>query len=197
MPLTLSKPVIDDASIDMPELIAPAKDGRRIQTFPQFETEGPTAIASKIGAQSLGSRQVLPELSILGESTLGEQSPLSGKHDSGRIRVVGVPKLEWPSGQDPILTDIVRRLLRTLYVIVVSRALQVGFPLRGTIVSVFQDPTEQERKAVLRLACNANVTQALAFWDSLETDLQSWLERLSEYERTTFITKLGLRVHWR
>lgn len=117
---------------------------------------------------------------------------------SGKSRVIetSIPKLEWLTGADPTLTSSVGHLLRVLWAIVASRAIQVGFPLRRTVVSVFADPTEGERKVVLRLFCNTNAVQALAFWDSLEADLQGWLATLNEYDRTTFITKVGLRVHW-
>ncbi len=198
MPLRLSMPEID-ASIDMPEFAAPAKGCRGIPAFFEFETEEPMAAVSKVSAESFGIALVSSGRLALGEPTFEAQAGLSRTHESGKSRVIEarIPELEWPARQDPILTDSVRRLLKALGAIVVSRALQVGFPLHRTIVSVFEDPIEQERKAILRLACSASASQALAFWDSLEPDLQGWLKTLSENDRTTFITKLGLRVHWR
>ncbi len=139
-----------------------------------------------------------PSVLRLEEQTSESQSQLGRvpKGDKSRIIEIGVPKLEGLTKADPVLTDRVRRLVKVLWTIVVSRALQVGFPLVRTTVSTFEDPTEQECKAVLRLTCNASALQAIAFWDSLEPDLQDWLAKLSEADRATFITKLSLRVHW-
>lgn len=128
-----------------------------------------------------------------------EERWLPTRHEDGQTRVVqvGIPRLEWPVQHSPVLTDRVLRLLRVMWAIVVSRALQTAFPLDKTVVSVFHNPADQEGKAVLRLYCPATMVQALAFWDSLEPDLQSWLAKLSDNDRTTFITRLALRVHWR
>jgi len=138
-----------------------------------------------------------PPVLRLEEPTLEDQLSLP---KDGKSKIAGTsvfPKLEGFTRADPVLTDRVRRLIRVLWAIVVSRALQVGFPLVRTTVSVFEDPTEQARKPVLRLFCKATAVQAIAFWDSLEPDLQGWLATLSEADRTTFITKISLRVHWR
>ena len=198
MPLKLSKPETD-SSIDMLDLAGTSKEGPIMPALPGFQGEGPTAVVSKVGDLYIEGESSLSGRLTLGHAAFRDESPLSHEYESGRNKIIemGIPKLGWPAGQDPVLTDSVRGLLRVLWAIVVSRALQVGFPLRQAVVSVFEDPTEQERKAILRLACNANVTQALAFWDSLEPDLQSWLETLRENDRITFITRMGLRVHWR
>ena len=108
-----------------------------------------------------------------------------------------IPKLEWPSSHDPTLTNTVRRLLRVLWAIVVSRALHLSFPLHSTIISVFEDPTEDDRKIVLSATSDANMSQALAFWDSLERDLQNWLTTLNKNDRLTFISRITLQVNWR
>jgi hypothetical protein len=115
----------------------------------------------------------------------------------GEVRVFHSPSLKWPAKAHPVLTNQVRDILQTLWSIVVSRAIQLSFPLRETVVSVFTDPTEDESKAILRLTCEVNISQALAFWDSLEFDLQNWLNKLSDNKRTTFLTKISLRVYWR
>ena len=198
MPLRLSMPEID-ASTDTPELAASTKGSREIPVFFEFEADEPMAAVSKVGAESFGIVLVSSRQLALVEPTFEGQTWLPRAHESGKSRVIeaGIPELEWPARQAPILTDSVCRLLRALRAIVVSRALQVGFPLHRTVVSIFEDTIEQERKAVLRLTCSASASQALAFWDSLEPDLQGWLDTLSENDRITFITKLGLRVHWR
>ncbi len=119
----------------------------------------------------------------------------SGNGDRGRAKLA-VPRLEGLGTHDPILTDSVRKLLRVLWSIVVSRALQGSFPLHSTAVSIFEDPSEDERKALLRVVCHASAAQAIAFWDSLDPDLQGWLRRLNDRDRTTFVTTISLRVHW-
>ncbi len=112
-------------------------------------------------------------------------------------RVFSTPvKLEGLDKHDPALTSTVRSMLRTLWAIVVSRAIQSEFPLRRTAVSVFRDPEEEQPRALLRLFVKANAAQAIAFWDSLEKDLQDWLGGLNEHRRLTFLRTISLRVHW-
>ena len=139
-----------------------------------------------------------PKITAWGEPKSAYEIAPSEESESTGIAVVEVyiPRLEWSVKSHPVLTNQVRALLQTLWAIVVSRATQLRFPIRKTIVSIFKDPTEEETKAVLRLTCNANVTQALAFWDSLEPDLQDWLQTLSDPERTIFLTNIALRVYW-
>jgi hypothetical protein len=140
----------------------------------------------------------VPEVTAWGEPKFTYEMASSEQAEStGRaVTEVYIPRLEWSVKSHPVLTHQVRALLQTLWAIVVSRALQLRFPICKTIVSVFTDPTEEETRAVLRLTCDANVTQALAFWDSLEPDLQDWLKTLSESERTIFLTRIALRVYW-
>ena len=109
---------------------------------------------------------------------------------------LSIPPLEGLSQQDPVLTNTVRSLLKSLWAIAVSKAIQHRFPIISTKVTIFDDPTEGERKAVLRLYCRANLDQSLPFWDSLEEGVQNLLNALNATERTTFITKIDLRVHW-
>ncbi len=140
----------------------------------------------------------VPRVTACGEpkSTYGMVS-LEQAESGGRVVTeVYIPRLGWPIRTHPVLTNQVCALLETLWAIVVSRASQLRFPIRKTIVSVFTDPTEEETKAILRLTCDANVTQALAFWDSLDPDLQNWLKTLSESERTIFLTNITLRIYW-
>jgi hypothetical protein len=143
-------------------------------------------------------RPQIPEQPLHGESTSVHEitSPQGQESIGSGVSEVRIPPLEWSVRAHPVLTNQVRTLLRTLWAIVVSRSTQLRFPLSKTVVSVFTDPTEGESKAILRLSCHASISQALAFWDSLETDLQGWLNNLAEYERVVFITKISLRVYW-
>lgn len=106
----------------------------------------------------------------------------------------------YPPGIDQkhaVMTSTVKGLLRVLWSIVVSRALQVGFPMTEAKVCVVHDPEDERDWAVLRVFASVNVVQALAFWDSLEPDLQEWLGGLTEHERTTFLSRMSMRIHWR
>ena len=145
-----------------------------------------------------GLRPPLPERVAFAASMSVYESTLSQKpEDIGqRISEVYIPPLEWPVRIHPALTNKVRTLLRTLWAIVISRSTQLRFPISKTVVSVFTDPTEGESKAILRLSCDASISQTLAFWDRLEPDLQDWLNNLTEYERVVFITKISLRMYW-
>ncbi|MBI4188842.1 MAG: hypothetical protein HY529_06515 [Chloroflexi bacterium] len=128
------------------------------------------------------------------ESTSFPEITLSQKPVGANV--IRLPGLEWPAKNHPVLTRQVRMLLETLWAIVVSRATQTRFPIRDTVVSIFTDPDEKSSKAVLRITCLTNASQALAFWDSIETDLQEWLEVLPESDRTRFLTKISMRVYW-
>lgn len=143
-------------------------------------------------------REQLPTQSLHGETTsVHKITPSQMEERVGKgASEVRVPPLEWSVNTHPVLTNQVRTMIKTLWAIVVSRSSQLRFPLSKTVVSISTDPTEGESKAILRLDCNTNISQALAFWDSLEPDLQGWLTNLTEHERVVFITKLSLRVYW-
>lgn len=196
MSVSLSSTIID-TNIDVPLWPVSAKKGSEISVFFESGTEVPMTTVSKAGKESLGIEPILPIQVTLSEPSFEDKVFLYSSHENDKSKIIFVPKLEGLDRQDHILTHSVRKLLRALYAIVISRALQVGIPIYRTIISVFEDPTEQYRKAILRLSCEANAVQALAFWDSLEPDLKNWVDTLSENDRTTYITKLGLRIHWR
>jgi len=111
--------------------------------------------------------------------------------------IQGIPRIAWPILRDPLLTDLIRKLIQRVWAIVVSKALHSHFPLEATSVSVFEDPITEQRTAVLRIECNANATQAVAFWRSLEENFQSFLLTLKGNDRDTFLQKLVLTIHWR
>lgn len=120
------------------------------------------------------------------------------QEDSSEPEAEGtVPKLEGCNIVDPAITELVRKLVETYWAIVVSRALQSRFPLTKTSIAVVEDPEEKERIVTLRVLCKSTALQALAFWDSLEPDIERWLETLSEYEQSTVNSRLALRIHWR
>jgi len=110
---------------------------------------------------------------------------------------IPIPTLEGLDIHSPILTSTVRGLLHILWVIVVSKAMQVQFPIYKTTVAVFTDPTEDWHQALLRVFTEANAAQVTAFWDSLEGDLQDWVSTLSEHQKLVFLDQVSLRIHWR
>lgn len=189
-------------------VIAQSEEG--IQTKSNLSPSGvtpPNRIAATTSPQVQGARLVsepnMPYLALIprfSRQLTGLESASFidsiSSHTALATEIIRLPGLEWPAKTHPILTNSVRTLLETLWAIVVSRATQLRFPLEKTVVSIFTDPNERESKAILRLTCNTNITQAMAFWDSLEPDLQDWLKHLTERERIIFITKISLRVYW-
>ena len=135
------------------------------------------------------------------ESSIGISSPKEkeGVAEVSKEAIHELPKLpqlQWESRTHPLFTSQICDLLESLWAIVSSRALQLRFRIKEANVSIFADPTEEETKAILQLACDTNIVQALAFWDSLEPDFQNLLKVLSESERTIFLTKIALRIYW-
>ena len=120
----------------------------------------------------------------------------SPQETSDDAKVFRTPQLTFPTVAHPVFTDQVRRLLYNLWAIVVSRAAQLQFPISKTVASTFTDTTNNESKAILSLTCQTNISQALAFWDSLEPDLQNWLKSLSAKDKSTFLSKISLSVYW-
>jgi hypothetical protein len=120
-----------------------------------------------------------------------------GMQEERSIASITIPTLEGLDIHSPILTSTVRELLHILWVIVVSKAMQVQFPIYKTTVAVFNDPLEDWHQALLRVFTKANAAQVTAFWDSLEGDLQDWVSILSEHQKLVFLNQVSLRIHWR
>lgn len=189
-------------------VLAPSEE--RIHTKVNLSTLGdppPNGIAAitahQVESEVLVTQSQIPYLRLRPQSSrqvaVLESTSFPDSTSSQRpagVRIIRVPSLEWPVKSHPVLTSQVRRLLSTLWAIVVSRSSQLRFPILNTTVTIFTDPDERESKALLRLTSDTNITQALAFWDSLEPDLQDWVKTLTEHERTTFISKISLRVYW-
>ena len=108
-----------------------------------------------------------------------------------------IPELKGIYINHPEVTSTIRRLLRIFWAIVASKALQSFFPLDRASITITHDPPEERAQVVLRLFTEANASQSVAFWDSLENDITSWISRLNERERLIFIRDISLRIHWR
>ena len=83
-----------------------------------------------------------------------------------------------------------------LRAIVVSKALQTGFPIGSTCVDIESDADERTTHTVLRVYTGATAPQALAFWNSLGGDLDLWLSSLSGVRQETARDRVGIRFHW-
>lgn len=117
------------------------------------------------------------------------------REEKKRISTV-IPPLEGLDVDRPALTLNVRNLLRNFWAIIVSEALQASFPVRKTAVAVFDDRAEDRRQVVLRIFTEASASQAVAFWEGLENDIQDWLTGLDDRNRLIFLRDISLRVHW-
>lgn len=177
-----------------PELKPPSK---HIDLFPSEYREGTeehklfpksTTRSFQIGEESEIEQVSTSTLKPFLEKGMREEKPKAS---------IPIPPLEGLDIHSPILTSTVRGLLHILWVIVVSKAMQVQFPIYKTTVAVFNDPSEDWHQALLRVFTEANAAQVTAFWDSLEGDLQDWVSTLSEHQKLVFLNQVSLRIHWR
>lgn len=115
----------------------------------------------------------------------------------GKKSVAEIPTLEGINSSNAALTYRVRKLVSNFWAIVMSNALQAGFPVEKTKMDIFRDDVEDRTQVVLRVFTSASALQSMAFWDSLEEHVQEWLVRLPQYDRSTFLHNISLRLHWR
>jgi hypothetical protein len=109
---------------------------------------------------------------------------------------VVIPELEGINIHNPAITTTVRNLLRNFWAIVVSKALQAHLKVDKTSIAIFNDTAEDRLQVVLRVFIEANASQAMAFWESLENDIQEWVSKLDDRKRLVFVRDISLRVHW-
>ena len=106
------------------------------------------------------------------------------------------PQIRWLVRHHHLLTVQVRKLLSGFLAIVVSKALQSNLPVSKILVDADEDPEERTGQVVLRIYVQASPVQALAFWDSLDIEMNNWLDRLNLADRNTVIDDVGLRFYW-
>ncbi|MDO8614438.1 MAG: hypothetical protein Q7T33_01720 [Dehalococcoidia bacterium] len=87
------------------------------------------------------------------------------------------------------------QLAATLWNVIVSKALQSGLSVDG-VIDVEEAIEEQTSQLVLRVKVHGIATQALAFWSSLDADIDRWMTRLPDRERNIFLSDVGLRFAW-
>ncbi len=109
---------------------------------------------------------------------------------------IEIPPLEGFDIHSPVLTSNICNLLRNFWAIVISKALQTSFPVWKTTIAVFTDPAEDRQQAVLRVFTEASASQSIAFWEGLENNIQDWVTRLNEQNRSIFLRDISLRIHW-
>ncbi len=109
---------------------------------------------------------------------------------------IAAPEVKWLVRNHHLLTVQVRKILSGFYGIVVSKAMQSNLPISSIVVDAEEDPEERTGQVVLRVYVQASPVQALAFWDSLDIEMNSWLDRLDSTDRNTVIDEVGLRFYW-
>jgi len=127
--------------------------------------------------------------------TYGTSFTTLPRGEKKRVAVV-IPPLEDINMHHPALTSKVRYLLRNFWAIIVSKALQTYFPIGKTSIAVFSDTSEDRLQVVLRVLTEASASQAVAFWESLESDIHEWVSRLNDRDRLIFLRDISLRIHW-
>ena len=95
-----------------------------------------------------------------------------------------------------LLTTAVRRLAPILHAIIASKASRAGLKIREAYFDVDRDDEEDSRQLTMIVRVDANAAQALAFWNSLDYELDRWLAQLSKGEQEVLTNRLGLRFVW-
>ncbi|MCH8063449.1 MAG: hypothetical protein IH861_13220 [Chloroflexi bacterium] len=109
---------------------------------------------------------------------------------------LAAPDIKWLVGHHHLLTVQVRKLLSGFLGIVVSKALRSNLPVSKIVVDAEEDPEEKTGQVVLRVYVQASPVQALAFWDSLDIEMNNWLDRLDSADRSSVFDDVGLRFYW-
>lgn len=115
---------------------------------------------------------------------------------SRTIRSYYTAPSKWLGRYRHLRTARINRLLPSLRAIIVSKALQSGLPIFRPVVDVEADPEEGTSQLVMRVYVDASPAQTLAFWDSLDIELDRWLKRLDHNDGQAVLKDIGLRFHW-
>lgn len=102
----------------------------------------------------------------------------------------------WLGRYRHLRTARINRLLRSLRAIIVSKASQSGLAIYRPVIDVEADPEEGTSQIVLRVYADASPAQTLAFWDSLDIEMDRWLTRLDHNDVQAMLQDIGLRFHW-
>jgi hypothetical protein len=95
-----------------------------------------------------------------------------------------------------LLTSAVKRLAPTLHAIIASKAARAAFPIEQAYFDVDDDDDDESRQLVVVVRARANAPQTLAFWSSLDYELDHWLVELNPADQEIVTNRLGLRFVW-
>ena len=140
----------------------------------------------RLGEEAMLEQSIAPSYGSFSTATRVEEEEIS----------IEIPPLEGFDIHSPVLTSNIRNLLRNFWAVVISKALQTSFPVLKTAIAVFSDPAEDRQQVVLRVFTEASASQAIAFWEGLENDIQDWMTGLDEQNRPIFLRDISLRIHW-
>lgn len=132
--------------------------------------------------------------------TAVEMSAIASNGATDQLPQVGVPVGSRIHSGDAearsLLTSAVRSLAPILHAIVVSKAYRTGLRILEAYYDVDRDPEEDSRELVMIVRLDSNAAQALAFWASLDYELDRWIAQLSDAQREIVLHRIGLRFVW-
>lgn len=103
---------------------------------------------------------------------------------------------EGDTASQAVLTAPVKRLAPIMHAIIASKASRTGLRINQPYFDVDRDDEENTRQLVVIFPVIANGAQALAFWNSLDYEMDRWLAQLTLQDRDIVTTRLGLRFVW-
>lgn len=96
-----------------------------------------------------------------------------------------------------LLTGPVKRLAPVLHAIVASKAARAHFPIGEAYFDVDRDDDDEgSRQLVVVIRADANAAQTLAFWTSLDYELDRWMMDLSDADQEIVTNRMALRFVW-
>lgn len=107
------------------------------------------------------------------------------------------PEIEVPQAAKSAFTSELRRMVPILRAIVLSKSAQAQVPIERIRLDLEHDEEENSDQLVLVMHTSVTGVQALAFWNSLDVELDRWLMSIPERDRDMVTNRVGLRFAWR
>lgn len=95
-----------------------------------------------------------------------------------------------------MMTDRLRRLLRTLVAVCAMAARQSTMPVEKVTIRSSRDVEEGWTEVVVEIGVSAKAEQALAFWDSLGRAVDRWTAFLPANETKFVREEIAVHVNW-
>ncbi len=95
-----------------------------------------------------------------------------------------------------LVTSSIRRLASIIHAIVASKAARTRLPISDVYFDVDTDFDEGTKGLVLVFQVHAGIAQALAFWNSLDYELNRWVPKLSIVDQEIVTNRIALRFVW-